>query len=274
MHPEYADYWVKVADVFEQLAKSSTFFLEHCNVEDKKESNSLSDIWYFVDLLKESFITENFGENEENEQLEHNNEMNLYDYQTNEAFSFVQERLDEEVCVDTIEAVVKKFTDLTVTSNARRENNYHLKTCKYCQIGLTSSSLARLKNNDGDPNSSPFSDDWSLFTSLTSQWDHSQDRRSIIAHYISWHHIMRLTHWFALGKAWYVSIYLVKVFSHRSLACLFCFAIRILLVSNLKLLMNSWKILGCGSFYMENSGKDVAIDASRKLFLYLIIFYS
>ena len=233
LHPEYSDYWNKVSDLFAQLAKSAKYFLEHCKAQEGVELDSLSDIWYFVGLLKDSCIKENFlGDIQEDSMLLAKDGLKFSDGQVHEELNMVEENskvtsdrkvaegLLKKSSIDLVEFILKNphnlslesstdvlkgiFKDLNGSSTKFIEFRNKLlenKTCPCFEIGLLNSykdGYMELFNHQ--KNSSP-SKEKSFIRLLMSETDCSEDKRLLILHSLCWQHVMNLMQYFAVSKA-------------------------------------------------------------------------
>ena len=124
----------------------------------------------------------------------------------------MQKIVNISACKDTIESVLEKWNDLSVTQCMNSMKSYDIRDCKCFQSGLIPSALVVHPSDDCDEETFPFSNDCLLLKANVLEGMSSQVHRSIITHFLSWYFVMTMAHWFALGKAWYVYLFLFSCF--------------------------------------------------------------
>jgi len=189
LHPEYSQYWVKIADVFENLASSVKCFIRHCSRNDCKEAEAFTDVWYFVNVLKKCYFTGNNVENNDKRHLEKKSQVNLYDYKWHELFGFTWERFNRDIkSILLTEGIPEEIIPAVDSS--------------YFEIRLEPTSLSSYLNGEDFQESFSFPNNSISFNKLVSQMEPAELQQLIFTHFFSWYHIMMLSHCLALGKAW------------------------------------------------------------------------
>ena len=193
LHAEYAQYWVKIADVFENLANSTKCFIRHYHRNDCKEDEAFADVWYFVNVLKKCYFTGNSDHKNDKRHLENKNQVKLCNCKWHELFGFTWKRFHKDIKNILLTEGIPE--DIVPTMD-----------CNYSEARLEPTFSSCYLNSEGFQEIFLFANNSTSFTKLVSQLEPTELQELIFTHFFSWYHIMMLSHCLALGKAWYVSV--------------------------------------------------------------------
>lgn len=203
LHPEYSEYWLKTAELFKNLSQSTASFQEHQNLKERE--SDLSDIWYFVHLIRKSVFSGNFDDDSGKRDVAIDDVS-----KANELLDIDQK---EKAC--TLDGITVLLNKLMGESSLHSSDVVpctleNIETCPCFSTAMSFLDSACPKDQQQNDEYLKFSNAKLFFVSLISKMEPSldvhkfknQNGNSEAMHHLLWRCAMKASQFFALGKSW------------------------------------------------------------------------